>query len=26
MPSQDLHRPVAYVLVKPEEHYRHAVI
>ncbi|GAB1602451.1 transcription factor Sox-14-like [Argonauta hians] len=26
MPSQDLHRPVAYVLVKPEDHYRHTVI
>lgn len=26
MPSQDLHRPVAYVLVKPEDHYRHSVL
>nr|UJP31567.1 putative SoxB2 [Ensis directus] len=24
--SQDVHRPVAYVLVKPEDHYRHPVI
>ena len=22
MPSQDIHRPVAYVLVKPEDHYK----
>ncbi|CAH1781030.1 unnamed protein product [Owenia fusiformis] len=25
VPSQDLHRPVAYVLVKPEDHYRHPI-
>ena len=24
--NQDVHRPVAYVLVKPEDHYRHPVI
>jgi transcription factor SOX1/3/14/21 (SOX group B) len=26
MPSQDVHRPVAYVLVKPEDHYRHPAV
>nr|UJP31566.1 putative SoxB2 [Macoploma tenta] len=24
--SQDVHRPVAYVLVKPEDHYRHPAV
>ena len=24
--SQDVHRPVAYVLVKPEDHYRHSSV
>lgn len=26
LPSQDVHRPVAYVLVKPEDHYRHSSV
>lgn len=26
LPSQDVHRPVAYVLVKPEDHYRHSAV
>lgn len=26
LPSQDVHRPVAYVLVKPEDHYRHPTV
>ena len=26
MPSQDVHRPVAYVLVKPEDHFRHPAV
>ncbi|XP_069104197.1 transcription factor Sox-14-like [Argopecten irradians] len=26
LPSQDVHRPVAYVLVKPEDHYRHPAV
>ncbi|XP_052105617.1 transcription factor Sox-14-like [Mytilus californianus] len=26
LPSQDIHRPVAYVVLKPEEHYRHSSV
>ncbi|KAL3846979.1 hypothetical protein ACJMK2_017919 [Sinanodonta woodiana] len=26
MQSQDVHRPIAYVLVKPEDHYRHSSV
>ncbi|XP_067669501.1 transcription factor Sox-14-like [Haliotis asinina] len=26
MPTQDVHRPVAYLLVKPEDHFRHPAV